>query len=163
MSDFIDSPHADSAQRSSQNDGVSEAIIDVLRGTKNWVGFVGVIFLLGTALMVLSGFGTILTIGATSRFGNGYFGIALALGSCLLYVLMGLIYGALGLYLVRYAKGISLMLEDGQLSSLENALQQQRKFWRLAGWLIAVSIPIMIVTTMVSMYFAFANPLLHLK
>ena len=137
--------------------------MEALRGTKSWVGFVGVMFLLGAVLTVLSGVGTILKIGATSGFGNGYFGITVAFGGVLLYALMGLIYGALGLYLVKYAKGISLLLEDGQLLSLENALQQQRKFWRLAGWLIAVSIPIMIVTTMISMYFAFANPLLQLK
>ena len=55
-----------------------------------------------------------------------------------IYVGMAAIYVFLGLYLMRFASAIDRLLQSGQAEAMETALQNQRKFWRLAGILMLI-------------------------
>ena len=61
---------------------------------------------------------------------------AMTAGISAFYLVFAIVYGMLGLYLVKYSSAISRLMGDGSSESMEIALQSQQKFWRLAGFLM---------------------------
>ena len=140
------SPEADLTKVSSGNEGVSEATMDALRNTKKWVRLVGVMLLVIAVITALGGVAMMFGLAMGSRASERASEAAgFMFGAGAMYICIAAVYGVLGLYLTKYASAITRLLEDGQVSSLENALQQQQKFWRLAGGLIAVLVSIMVI------------------
>lgn len=140
------------ASQSSMEDGapqlgaITEEMVNALRGTKGWVQLIGILMLIGAAFTVLAAvlaiFGSAMAtmMGAGAGMPRGLF-----IGVAILYVVMAALYAFLGWYLVSYASAISRLVSKGQAVDMEEALQQQRKFWRLAGVLALVMIVLVIV------------------
>lgn len=122
---------------------VTDSMLDSLRATRPWVKFIAILWFVFFALMVL---GSLIMLGASSLIPAkagmpGLFGPLLGV----LYLLMAVLFCLLpGLYLNRYAKAIAAIPQAGQ-SALEQALFQQKTYWRYMGILIATIVVIYVL------------------
>ena len=116
---------------------VTTGMIDALRGTKGWVKLVGILLFVAAAFTAL---GSLAAIAIPSMMGTGKGAMPMAgmVFLVVIYVGMAAIYVFLGLYLMRFASAIDRLLQSGQAEAMETALQNQRKFWRLAGILMLI-------------------------
>jgi hypothetical protein len=146
MSNPYASPEADLSHIASGNEGVSVLTMEALRGTKKWVRLVGIILLVIGVITALGGVAMMFG-GAFAGRGGGRdaMSIGVFIGGGAMYLLFAAIYGVLGMHLFKYANAITRLLEDGQIASLESALEQQQKFWRLAGGVAVVMLVIMVI------------------
>jgi hypothetical protein len=118
----------------SEGGGITNAMLEALRKTKSWVLLVGIMLFLAAAFTLL--------MAAVMVFAGDMFGGAkgvpkgMAIGMGLFYVVFAIVYGVLGLHLVKYSTAISRLIGDASSASMEIALQHQQKFWRLAGFLM---------------------------
>lgn len=138
-------PQANVGDRTPGEGSITEEMINALRGTKGWVLLIGILMFLGAALTSLGAivvmFGSAM-IGASVK-GGAPSAMFIAMGA--VYILMAVIYIFLGLYLVKYSSAIGRLISSGHAAELEAALQQQRKFWRLAGVLALIMIVCMVL------------------
>lgn len=138
-------PQANVGDRTPGEGSITEEMVNALRGTKGWVLLIGVLMFLAAALTSLGGivamFGSAL-MGAGAK-GGAPAGLFIGMGA--MYLLMAAIYVFLGLYLVKYSSAIGRLIGSGQAADMEAALQQQRKFWRLAGVLALIMIVFMVL------------------
>ena len=118
----------------SEGGGITSAMLEALRKTKGWVLLVGIMLFLGAAFTVLM---AVVMVFAGDMCG-GAKGVpkGMGIGIGMLYLVFAIVYGMLGLHLVKYSSAISRLIGDGSSESMEIALQHQQKFWRLAGFLI---------------------------
>ena len=118
----------------SEGVGITSAMLEALRKTKGWVLLVGIMLFLGAAFTV---FMAVVMVFAGDMFG-GAKGVpkGMGIGIGVLYIVFAIVYGMLGLHLVRYSSAISRLMSDASSESMETALQHQQKFWRLAGFLM---------------------------
>ena len=115
---------------------VPQGVVEALRGTRPWVLLFSILGFLTAALMVVGGAFVLLGGGASFFAGAGGEGAAaggalIAMGAA--YLLFGLLYFLPCFYLFRYAGRIRGMLQGGGQAALVDALEQQRRFWRLVG------------------------------
>lgn len=116
-------------------DLLTPGMLEALRKTKPWVRFLSIIGFLCVVLMVVIGIGVAV---AGAFFGGnqgkpGFEGPFL-IGMSLLYVLLGILYIFPSLYLFRYASAIGEALAaPSKSAAVENALRQQKSFWKFAG------------------------------
>lgn len=142
------------AENNTSNGAVTTATLDALRGTKGWVKLVGILLFIGAAFTVLAAL-AMLVIPSMSGVGKAAMPMAVVGFMAVLYVGISIMYALLGLYLIRYAGAINRLLTDGQVATMEAALQFQQKFWRLAG-IIAL---IMLVISVLGVIAAIAIPI----
>lgn len=129
----------------SMQPGITPAMIHYLKQTKPWVRFISVMLFIGTILVFLLGLVMILGAGLLSSLSRTAFGGA-PLG------LLGLAYAAMAcicffpsLYLCRYASAIRVALMKDQAGGVEEALKNQRSFWRFMGILLLVFLVLQII------------------
>ena len=113
--------------------GVSPLTVEVLRKTRPWVLFLGIFGYFIAALIILGGV-------AFSVFGvaGGQGGGAFAIGAGLAYCLMGLLYLAPAMFLVRYAKGIKRLSTEPRVDVLNETLTAQKSFWKFVGIMVGL-------------------------
>jgi Na+/melibiose symporter-like transporter len=114
--------------------GITNAMLEALRKTKGWVMLVGIMLFLAAAFTV---FVALIMVFAGNMLGANNTmpkGVSVAMGA--FYLVFAVVYGMLGLYLVKYSSSISRLMVDGSSESMEIALQSQQKFWRLTGFLM---------------------------
>jgi uncharacterized membrane protein YbhN (UPF0104 family) len=117
-------PYASSSQAS-----VSELALEMLRQTRPWVLFLGILSFVASALMLLVGVGVaIMGLVAASATKSP---AAALLG--FVYIPLGLVYIYPGLKLVKYGSAIGRLLETRAGSDLEDALLQQKSMWKFSG------------------------------
>ena len=117
---------------------ITSNMLDALRRTKGWVRLVGILLFIGATFTVFAALAMTLGAGMGGSARGAPF--AMLAGMALFYLLIAVIYVFLGLHLVKYAGAINRLLGDGQAESMEEALQHQQKFWRLAGIMALVVI-----------------------
>ena len=126
-------------------DQITNAMIESLRMTKTWVQIVSVALFIVAIITLVGGMGVVVGFGvgsaANAKAGAG----ALMIGMGFLYLLMAAIYGGLAYYLFQYSSSIGRMLLSDVSINMENALENQRKFWKLAGILVAVGLSIAVL------------------
>jgi len=105
---------------------VSAGALEMLRLTKPWVRFLGVLGIIGMVLLSLGG--VAVAIAGAAMKSNGSM-----LGLGLVYLLMGVLYLPPIIYLNRYANRIGDLLRSEAAEDLEAALTAQKSFWRYAG------------------------------
>ena len=136
--------NVDDVTPSGQN--ITGEMIESLRGTKGWVLLVGIMSLIGAGFMVLAGVGML--------FGSAFMGSVggegappamMLVGMGVGYIVFAVIYIFPGLFLIRYSSAIGRLLSSGQAQDMEDALNQQRKFWKLMGVLVLIMLVIMVV------------------
>jgi hypothetical protein len=119
---------------------VTPRTIELLRQTRPWVWFLGVLGILGSVLMFCgSGFMFFGAGGVGGGPGNPLAFIAV------IYVIMALFYIVPSLMLIRYGQRISNLMAERSTYRLEMAIEAQRSFWRFLGIVIAVMIAIYLV------------------
>lgn len=126
---------------------VPQGAVEALRGTRPWVLLLSILGFLFAALVFFAGLAVMLGGGAflmgveggDAASGGMMFGLGLV------YLLLALLYLVPSLYLYRYASRIARMLGGGGAAALVEALEQQRRFWRLAGIVALVMIVLYVV------------------
>ena len=123
---------------------ISGEMIEALRGTKSWVMLIGVLMFVAAVFTVLAAvmmmFGSAVMVGKGQPMPPGVF-----LGIGIVYLVTAAIDFFLGLYLVKYGSAIGRLLASGQSSDMEDALNHQRKFWKLGGILALIMIVMFVI------------------
>jgi len=109
--------------------GLSELALEMLRQTRPWVILMGWLFFAGSGLMfVLSiammGLGLATSV-ATKNPMTGALGFV--------YLPFAFVYIYPGLKLVKYGSAIGRLMESRSSADLEDALTQQKSFWKFSG------------------------------
>ncbi|MES2705843.1 MAG: DUF4339 domain-containing protein [Verrucomicrobiota bacterium] len=127
---------------------VSAEAVQALRETRPWVLLIAVMGMIGTALMLLGGLGMLAfaSMGTYSgRGGNA--GVPFILAA--VYLVAAVIYLYPLIKLFKYARAISALSRTGASVDLENALRQQKSFWKFVGILFLIGIVIYVVALVV--------------
>lgn len=115
--------------RDTASAGISELALEMLRQTRPWVIFLGVLCFIGSALMLLVGVGVaimgLVAASATSSPATAFLGF--------IYIPLGLVYIYPGLKLVKYGSAIGRLVETRASFDLEDALTQQKSMWKFSG------------------------------
>jgi hypothetical protein len=92
---------------------------------------------IGTVFMVLAALAMMLA-GATIFKNSAGVGSPAAMGAGIgiIYLVFAVIYIFPALKLWKYANGIAALLATGSIANLEDALNQQRSFWKFIGVLM---------------------------
>ncbi|HEX6203251.1 MAG TPA: DUF5362 family protein [Thermoanaerobaculia bacterium] len=127
---------------------VPQGAVEALRGTRPWVLLFSILGFLVAALIFFAGLAVLLgggafLLGGVEGGGAASGGMMFGLG--FVYLLLGFLYLVPSLYLYRYASRIARMLAGGGVAALVEALDQQRRFWRLAGIVAVVMIVLYVV------------------
>lgn len=115
---------------------VTEAMLGSLKATRPWVKFLAIVWFVGLIIAVLFGlamitgiYGGFSTPGMPKSF-TKVFGV--------FYIVMALVYVMPILYLYRYAKAIAGLGSSTEMATFEEALKQQKSFWKYLGIYIIV-------------------------
>jgi len=104
---------------------------------------IGIVLVITAVFMVLGTFGIIaastMSLGAEGPEAGAMLGIGV------MYAIMSAIYLMLGIYLFKYSSAIGRLVESSSVENMEETLDSQRKFWKLAGILTAIMLVLMIV------------------
>ncbi len=115
---------------------VSEGMLEALQATRPWVKFIAIVWFVGVAFMAL--FGVAMTTGIYRGFSMPgmpvFFGKVLGI----FYIVMALVYVMPALYLYRYAKAIVGVQGVVTMAGFEDALKQQKSFWKYFGIFIII-------------------------
>lgn len=125
----------DSFMPPQENHGpITPLMIEHLRGTKPWVRLMSVILFISVALMVLLA-GVILLI--PTPMGGGMSALI-----AIVYLAIGLLYVFPAYFLHQYASSIRSLEQGGGDVAMEDALRNQKSFWRFVGIVTLVVIAI---------------------
>ncbi len=122
---------------------VSENALASLNATRPWVKFLAILGFIGIGLMIL--LGLIMTFAFSiipTKPGMPQFGPAIGI----IYLIFAGIYLMPCLFLYRYSKAIAAIPLTGQ-SALEEALKNQKSFWKFMGVvaLVIVSVEVVLI------------------
>ncbi|MCW1920936.1 DUF5362 family protein [Luteolibacter arcticus] len=125
---------------------VSPGVIQALNGTKPWVrlcsvmGFVFAGFMILAGLMMIAG-GAIGGMSRSAAAGLGW--IQTVVG--LFYIAMSLMYLFPAVKLWKYGTSILRLMSTRSAADLEQALEEQRGFWKFVGIVLLISLGLMLV------------------
>jgi hypothetical protein len=114
-------------------EGVGSTTLGYLKETKPWVRLFSILGFIFSAFAVLAGL--LMMVGA-GFLGEEFQG-ALGVGLGVFYLVFALLYIMPSLYLWRYASSIQTLLSSRRTADLDEALKQQKSFWRFIGILTA--------------------------
>ena len=109
--------------------GLSELALEMLRQTRPWVIFLGVLSFIASGFMLLAGVGMMIFGAVASAATSNPFGAAIGL----VYIPFGLIYIYPGIKLVKYGSAIGRLMQTRAAADLEDALTQQKSMWKFSG------------------------------
>ncbi|MEZ6122913.1 MAG: hypothetical protein R3C49_07015 [Planctomycetaceae bacterium] len=121
-------------------------LIRLLVETRPWVRLFGILTIIGAVFMML---GSVFMIGVGAAGRNAGPAETGLLG--VLYLLFGLLYLYPGLCLNRYASAITEAEASRQLSSINAAVLQQKKFWRFVGIIAAIFLTIYAIILLIGL------------
>lgn len=117
-----------------ENIPVTSLMIDHLRATKPWVRLISIVLFIMSGLIIVGGLAMML-MPFQGGFGGGigaFFG--------LLYIAFGIIYFFPAYFLMKYASSINQLLQGGGDVAMEDALGNQKSFWKFSGIMTLVVI-----------------------
>lgn len=120
--------------------------LEMLRQTKPWVWFMGILLFIGGGLMVVGGLIASVVIGAAGGRSAGF-----GAGMSLTYVLLGLLYIGPAIFLTRYGGNIGRLMVTRDSRTLEAALEAQKSFWKFVGIMTAVVISVWLVLLLLAL------------
>ena len=131
-----------------------------LNQTGPWVRFMSILMFIGSGFMILAGVFIMLLglVGMSSRFGpmgTGALpsGVGILLGPA--YILMSLlVYLFPGLFLSRYASAIRRLRLSQSALALEDALKNQKSFWRYVGIMTAIMLITAVLGVLAAVFIA---------
>jgi hypothetical protein len=123
---------------------VTTRTIEMLSQTRPWVQLIGVLLWIVTVILGIVSIVTIV-LGFMARDAN-----AVLVGMGIGYLIGTLIYWALAKSLTSYASRINALKASESVGDLEDALEAQKAFWRLAGIITVVTLLIYVVIFVVA-------------
>ncbi len=139
-------PRAAVADVSKAGRGITDTMLVQLRATRPWVLLVAVVLIIFAVFMLLGTAGIILA-GVAMSMGGEAAGAPMAI-----FLVIGAIYGVgaitymlMGIYLAKYSSAISTAVMTGHAQDMTQALEQQRKFWKVAGIVTLIMLLITVV------------------
>ena len=120
------------ADPSGSSGAVSPGVVETLRRTRGWVRFLSILGFIGAGFMVLAavGLGIFYTMAPSPAGGAP---LPFLIGYSVFLGAMGLLYVVPCVRLHNYASGIARLEVHRDAGALEQALDQQRAFWRFVG------------------------------
>lgn len=122
---------------------ITPTMVELLQATRPWVLFCSVLGFIGTGFM---GLGALIMVGLTVFMGvvgtntvGGELGgmeVAMFGGLALLYIALAVPYFFGSLFLLRYSSAIGRLGTDGDSHAMEDALLNQKSFWKLVGIMV---------------------------
>ena len=119
----------------------TESMMLSLRQTKPWAMLISVLGFISIALMLLFSMGTLFVFPKGAGGSSFFPGIL----SSIMNLLMGILYFFPALFLFKFASAIGRLLEGGGTKDMEEALINQKSFWKFAGILTLVMMGIAII------------------
>ena len=127
-------PRTSVADVSRAGSGITDIMLAQLRGTRPWALLIAVILIILAVIMLLATLGMLLG-GLAMRFSGESDTAPMAI-----FLVLGLFYGVgaitymlMGIYLAKYSSAISTVMMTGHAQDMTQAMEQQRKFWKVAG------------------------------
>lgn len=126
--------------------------------TRPWARFLSIFCFAGACLSALAGL-ALIAIGLLGHIPESQglhpmFGRAFGVVSGLLYILVGALYVPAGIFLFRYGGALRSLADHGTTEILENALKQQRSFWRYAGILALIGVLVVVFAFFAALFLA---------
>ena len=126
---------------------VTAPMVSHLHAMRPWLLFLAIVGFIGTALVVIMAL-AMAVMGATIFAAQGEMsesaGMVMGVVLCLVYLAIGALYGFWSFLLLSNANAISDMKKAtsvaGLMSSMEVALDRQRRFWKITGIAVIVSL-----------------------
>lgn len=126
-----------------QAEVINEQTADMMRRTRPWVLFIGIIGFIVSGIMAL---GTISMLLMSGRMVGGGGGAGMMIVIVIVYGLFSLAAFYMALCLVRYASRIGLFIGTRHVDHLNAALDEQRKYFLVLGILLAVYVALISFT-----------------
>jgi hypothetical protein len=118
------------SQSSQENSfGITKSMLASLRQTKPWVMFLSVLGFVSIGFMSLTGIASMFMFSKITP-GNSFFpGVMTGTFN----ILFGLLYFFPALYLWKFSSSIGQLLNGGGQKEMEEALSNQKSFWKYVG------------------------------
>jgi ABC-type glycerol-3-phosphate transport system permease component len=142
-------PAASSDGFSAQGIPLTSVAQQYLNQTRPWARFISIMIFIGAAFMVLAGLAMVMAGLIARETFQSLPGGGPILG--LFYFALAVLYIAPGVFLSRYASAIKLLKSNRSAEVLEDALKQQKSFWRYMGILTVIGL----ILGVLMMVFAF--------
>lgn len=127
-------PSAHSSAVFTDNGLVTQGVLNQLAGTKPWVRFMSVLTFIIAGFMLLGALAILIAGSALATQGNaGIFAGGMGVVLAVVYAAFSFIYIYPAMKLWKYANRIGSLLVSGSTADLEDALSQQRSFWKFLG------------------------------
>jgi hypothetical protein len=122
----------------------TQGMVTALHKTRPWVRFLSVLGFVGCGLAVLVAL-LMLVMGIfMPEFGNG-----MGVLAAVLYLFLAVVWFVPALSLHRYANSITRVVEGPGTPTIEDALEQQRSFWRIVGIMTLVMLGLYVLAIFV--------------
>ena len=112
----------------------TKSMLHSLRQTKPWARLISVLGFLFVGFVVISGIVNMFIFSKVADHGSFIMVILMAL----MNILMGLLYFFPSLFLFKFASSIGRLLDGGGVKEMEEALVNQKSFWKFAGVLTLI-------------------------
>ncbi|HIF00754.1 MAG TPA: hypothetical protein EYQ63_28065 [Fuerstia sp.] len=125
-------------------------LIQLLTETRPWVRLIGILMLIGAGFMLIAA--AFMLFAAASGAGAGQFGIMGAI-----YVPFAFLYIYPSMCLMKYASSITEASATGRMVDVNEAILQQKKFWRFCGIVAVIILAIYALIAVVAVLGAVAS------
>lgn len=155
----MDNPYQASSHSAypASSGSVTPGTLQALAGTKPWVRLCSILGFIGAGVMILAGLAMIATgaiagvssqqsAGFTTQQSTGLAAFPVIMG--IMYIVFSIIYLFPALKLWKYGSAIVRLMSTNSTADLENALDQQRGFWKFVGILMVIMIAFMILAVL---------------
>ncbi len=116
-----------------QSAEVSVASMRALQETRPWVLLLAIVGIIMTGLMALGGVGMLVIGSVGSKAAGTQLPAGMMLGLALLYLVLALVYLYPVIKLFKYSGAISRLTRSGAVRDMDEALVQQKSFWKFMG------------------------------
>jgi hypothetical protein len=127
--------------------GISELALDMLRQTRPWVLFLGILSFIAAGLMLLAGIFMAIAGAVASAATSSPMSAVVGL----VYIPLGVVYVYPGLKLVKYGGAIGRLMQTRSAADLEDALGQQKSMWKFSG-IAAIVMIVLYVLIFIAMF-----------
>lgn len=132
-----------SPQNAAASGTITPLMVEHLRGARPWIRLLSILCFIGAGFMVLAAvmmfLGGLLGLAASARRGTGAEALVGPLGG-LIYFFMAGFYAIPGVLMHRFANAIDSFVTMPSSSSLEDALDKNRGYWKFCGIMALVLI-----------------------
>lgn len=137
-----------SPQNANVNGSITPLMVEHMRAARPWIRFLSIMCFIGAGFMVLAAglmfLGGLVGLAASSRRGTGAEALVGPLGGITYFIFAG-VYAFPGVLMHRCANAIDSFVTMPSSSSLEDALDKNRSYWKACGIMALAMIGLMVV------------------